>query len=239
MNSFVRAVNVLALCLLAVGCQERPMLAPVEELKWKPFNIKAHYHTVKPGETLYSIAFRYEKNYPTLAKINQLRPPYDIRPGQKIKLYSLPSAPKLSIGKPILSTRRTRPNLPSQNNQSLNWCWPLKGKIQRSFSPLKGRKGIDIRVSKPQPVKAAANGIVAYAGDGIPGYGHLIIIKHNQQYLTAYGHNAKNIVHEGERVKKGQKIAYSGYIAPHVRGTHFELRKYGKPINPLNYLLKG
>lgn len=233
-GSFGAAVLVAG-CMLLVSCGERQGLAPVEELRWIPFNENALLHVVRPKDTLFSIAFRYEKDYHQLAKLNHIRPPYNIKPGQRIRLAgaSLPKAPVRKKRGAILS-QYYRPS-----NSNISWQWPLKGKLKQEFSPAFGRKGIDICVDKQQPVRAASDGVVAYSGDGIPGYGHLIIVKHNQQYLTAYAHNAKNLVKEGQKVTKGQEIAYTGLISSHIRGVHFELRKNGKPVNPLNYLTKG
>ena len=86
---------------------------------------------------------------------------------------------------------------------------------------------------------ASSSGVVAYAGSGLAGYGNLIIIKHNNEFLTAYGNNARNLVREGQRVSSGQIIAEAGVIERKYYGVHFEIRKRGVPVNPLNYLQKG
>jgi len=108
----------------------------------------------------------------------------------------------------------------------------------RTFSPSNGRKGIDIAGKKGSKIRASSAGIVAYAGDGLPGYGHLVILKHDTEYLTAYGNNQKILVHSGQYVKQGQVIAEMGVVNRRFWGVHFEVRRRGEPVNPLNYLKK-
>ena len=129
---------------------------------------------------------------------------------------------------------------PLINTASLSgWLWPVRGRVVTSFIPDQGKKGINIASKKGEKVHAASGGIVAYAGSGLSGYGNLIIIKHNNEYLTAYGNNVRNIVAEGQHVKTGQVIAEVGVMDHQYWGVHFEIRKRGIPVNPLNYLQKG
>jgi lipoprotein NlpD len=117
------------------------------------------------------------------------------------------------------------------------WVWPTRGRILRSFqSSGRGKKGIEIGGHDGQPVKAAANGKVVYAGSGLVGYGRLIIIKHNENLLSAYGHNSKLLVSEGDQVEAGQQIAEMGSSGTNRTGLYFEVRKDGKPVDPLSYL---
>ena len=120
------------------------------------------------------------------------------------------------------------------NKGGVNWGWPVNGQVVSRFS--EKSKGVGIGGSLKQPVLASASGIVVYSGNGLRGYGNLIIIKHNDSYLSAYGHNSKILVHEGERVSKGQKIAEMGSTDGGVVKLHFEIREKGKPVNPLSYL---
>lgn len=120
------------------------------------------------------------------------------------------------------------------NKGGINWGWPTNGKVISRFS--EKSKGMGISGSLRQPVLASASGIVVYSGNGLRGYGNLIIIKHNDSYLSAYGHNSKIFVHEGERVSKGQKIAEMGNTDNGVIKLHFEIREKGKPVDPLGYL---
>ncbi len=114
------------------------------------------------------------------------------------------------------------------------WIWPTTGKVLSSFS--KNSKGVKISGQAGQPVFASAAGEVVYSGHGLRGYGNLIIIKHNNTYLSAYAHNSKILVKEGEAVSKGQKIAEMGNSDTDTIQLHFEIRKHGKPVDPMEYL---
>ncbi len=118
----------------------------------------------------------------------------------------------------------------------LSWQWPLKGRVIQRYSPSKGKKGIDISAAKGTIIKSAEAGKVVYSGQGLVGYGRLIIIKHNESFLSAYAHNKSLLVDEGQLVKKGQAIARLGRSGTDRYKLHFEIRKNGKPINPMNYL---
>ena len=121
-----------------------------------------------------------------------------------------------------------------RNNAHGEWVWPAKGKVSDLFS--ESTKGIDIVGMRGQAVTASAGGKVVYSGEGLRGYGKLIIIKHNDTYLSAYAHNSKLLVKEGEAVIKGQKIAEMGSTDAGLVKLHFEIRKNGKPVDPLKYL---
>ncbi|MBX3688102.1 peptidoglycan DD-metalloendopeptidase family protein [Dokdonella sp.] len=119
----------------------------------------------------------------------------------------------------------------------VSWRWPATGTLVGAFvSNDKTRQGIDIAGKAGDAVRAAADGVVVYSGNGLVGYGELIIIKHNASYLSAYGHNRKRMVAEGGRVKAGQEIAEMGSSSASRDSLHFEIRKNGKPVNPLDYL---
>ena len=117
------------------------------------------------------------------------------------------------------------------------WVWPTRGRVLTPFQPSgTGKRGIDIGGHEDQPVKAAANGKVVYAGSGLVGYGRLIIVKHSENLLSAYGHNSKLLVAEGEYVSAGQMIAKMGSSGTSRNELYFEIRKDGKPVDPLKYL---
>ena len=119
------------------------------------------------------------------------------------------------------------------------WVWPTRGRVLSRFqSSGAGKQGIDIGGHADQPVKAAAHGKVVYAGSGLVGYGRLIIVKHNENLLSAYGHNNKLLVNEGEQVSAGQMIAKMGSSGTNRNELYFEIRKNGKPTDPLKYLPK-
>lgn len=118
----------------------------------------------------------------------------------------------------------------------IRWQWPTEGKIVTRFAASEGRKGIDVSGRLGQPVRAAADGEVVYSGSGLIGYGNLVIVKHSDVFLSAYGHNRKLLVKEGDKVKQGATLAEMGRGANGVPMLHFEIRKNGKPVDPLLYL---
>lgn len=225
----------LFLSLLMQGCGMREDgLAPVEESTWRGTNPSVASHVVTRGETLYAIAFRYEQDYHHLAVLNNLKSPYALRVGQVIKLKS---SSVDNFAENVVKVLPKLPKLPLVSKHS-RWDWPTQGHIMTTFLPSKGRKGIDIAGKQGSKIRASAAGVVAYAGDGLPGYGHLIILKHDAEYLTAYGNNQKNLVRSGQHVKQGQVIAEMGVVNRRFWGVHFEMRRKGGPVNPLDYLNK-
>ena len=126
---------------------------------------------------------------------------------------------------------------PALSNAVSRWVWPTRGPLLRGYSPQgNGKKGIDIGGKTGQPVRAAADGRVVYSGSGLVGYGRLIIIKHNDNLLSAYGHNSELLVAEGDYVKAGQVIAKMGSTGTSSTRLYFEIRQDGKPVSPLRYL---
>ena len=208
-------------------------------------------HTVAKGDTMYSIAWRYGYDYKTLAARNRIKPPYTIYPGQVIRLLSTPPpgalpAPALSekqAPKPVWSTATTpkaaapAPAGPGATTVvgGVRWQWPVRGKLLKSSAPT-AKKGISISGQAGQKIVAAATGKVVYSGNGLRGYGNLIIIKHNDTYLSAYAHNRELVVKEGQAVRAGQQIATMGVDSKGAPVLHFEIRKNGKPVDPLRQL---
>ena len=131
---------------------------------------------------------------------------------------------------------RPAPAPPPDGDEKVDWVWPAKGKVVTGFSEATSLKGIDIAGATGQPIAASAGGKVVYAGTGLRGYGKLIIIKHNGTYLSAYAHNKEILVKEGQQVAKGQKIAEMGNTDADQVKLHFEIRRQGKPVDPLRYL---
>lgn len=247
-------LSLLATLILVVSaCDDRVGFAPVVDSRWAVQSNHQLIHRVQRGETLYAIAFRYDKDYRQLAAYNQLRSPYAIRAGQLlyIKVSNKPhktfnkvwssSSRHLSDPQPTrhLSWSSHSTVVDSSFDHSEHWSWPVRGRVAATFVPSQGKKGIDIASRKGEAVYASAPGVVAYAGSGLRGYGNLIIIKHNRQYLTAYSNNFRNLVHEGQRINAGQRIAEVGVIDRRFWGVHFEIRQSGQPVNPLNYLKRG
>lgn len=201
-------------------------------------------HVVRSGETLFSIAWGSGLDYRVLARWNGIQAPYVIQPGQRLKLTppleSLSknaAAPKPKSAK-IQADKRSAPADNNKNGKFSGWTWPVEGPVLKLFSTSGGNKGIDIGGSNGRGVRAAAGGKVVYAGSGLRGYGRLIIVKHDEVYLSAYAHNSKLLVEDGTKVKKGQQIALMGDTGTDRVKLHFEIRKRGKPVNPLKYLPK-
>ena len=142
-------------------------------------------------------------------------------------------APAASAAKPTPGP--VPPAVATDGDEELNWIWPAKGSVIGEFDESKN-KGVDIAGAAGDPVLASADGKVVYAGSGLRGYGNLIILKHNNTYLTAYAHNQSLLVKEDQVVKKGQKIAEMGNSDTDKVKLHFEVRRQGKPVDPLKYL---
>lgn len=199
---------------------------------------------VQRGDTLYSIARRYQINPNDLAAWNNLSSPDTIYPGQSLRLYPVARAPATTV-RPSSSTTTTvgKGSAPATAasaapaSSGFAWRWPADGSVISTY--LAGettRQGIDIAGRAGQPVRAAADGVVVYSGNGLVGYGELIIVKHNEQWLSAYGHNRKRLVAEGTRVKAGQQIAEMGRTGTSRDMLHFEIRYNGKAVDPQRYL---
>jgi lipoprotein NlpD len=186
-------------------------------------------HVVKRGETLYSIAWRYGVDDDALARWNHIADPNLIYVGQRLRL----TPPADANGR----ARRRAARAAAKPAAMPAWQWPTNGKVVTRFgSSADIASGIGIGGHVGQPIDAAAAGKVVYAGSGLIGYGHLVIIKHNDTYLSAYGHNKRLLVHRGEHVDRGQEIALMGRGPNHQPRLHFEIRRNGKPVDPLKYL---
>jgi len=140
---------------------------------------------------------------------------------------------------PALPPKTESGRVPEIDDDSLGWIWPATGKIVAGFSESANLKGIDIAGKAGQPVVASAAGRVVYAGSGLRGYGKLIIVKHNNTFLSAYAHNREIAVKEGQQVAKGQKIAEMGDTDADQVKLHFEIRRLGKPVDPAKFLPPG
>lgn len=207
----------------------------------------ANYYVVKKGDTLYSIAWQHGYDHRQLAYWNGIRPPYTIFPLQRIRVTPLPVAASRASPSSKKARKTYHPRVrPEPRHQPKNksgdklaWYWPTRGKLLSTFSRHDaGRKGVDIGGRFGQPVRAAAAGKVVYSGNGLRGYGNLIIVKHNEEFFSAYAHNKKNLVSENQKVKARQQIADMGNSGTDKVQLHFEIRRKGKPVNPLNYLPK-
>lgn len=160
-------------------------------------------------------------------------------PKEKPSLAQL-QLPEIELKKMSVNEQKAEVNFPSMSkNQKAPWVWPVVGKIIHGFNLQYnggGNKGIDIAGEFGSPIHAVSSGQVVYCGTGLRGYGNLVIIKHDMEYLTLYGHNSKLLVKEGDVVKLGSPIAKMGRTNTGLTMLHFEIRRYGKPVNPLSYI---
>jgi len=195
-------------------------------------------HIVRKGETLFSIAWRYGKNTQDLARWNRLGNGSLIYPGQVLRLSGWASRNRPATRSTPSASRPASKPLPSIPSQpATKWSWPTQGRINVVFGKKPGiGTGVLINGKTGQAIQAAAPGRVVYAGSGLIGYGKLIIIKHNDTYLSAYGYNASLLAKEGDQIKKGQRIATMGEGPERRPRLHFEVRRNGKPVNPRKYL---
>jgi len=220
---YSRPALLLAIALLAVAC------AP----SW---DRAADQHIVRSGETLFTIAWRYGKDHRDLARWNGLGDGSLIYPGQVIRLTGpssgAPARQSQSERKPA-----SRPLPPITSQPPPAWAWPTNGRVLSEFDRQPGSgTGLVFGGRAGQAVRAAAAGRVVYSGGGLIGYGRLIIIKHNDTYLSAYGYNASLLAKEGDKISKGQRIATMGKGPGQEPRLHFEIRRNGKPVNPRQYL---
>lgn len=187
-------------------------------------------YTVKKGDTLFSIAWRFGLERSTILRQNNISNPDKIFVGQKLRL-------KPSYAANSRRQSASKKSSPRPAKVLGNWVWPIRGKVVKNFNRGGiGANGIRIAGKPNQTVNAAEGGTVAYKGNGLNGYGNVVIIKHRSGLLSAYGFLSKTYVKEGQTIKKRQKIGTVGYAANRQLMLHFEVRKNGKPINPKSYI---
>lgn len=219
---------------------------------------KPGYYTVKPGETLIRIGLDQGQSHKDIARWNELENPNRIEIGQVLRVIPPVASSSGVVSKPIASPSVTpvavapaasaasKPAAASSapvpaaastttTEDEIVWIWPTNGTVLAGFDEVKN-KGLDIGGTLGDPVLAAADGRVVYVGAGLRGYGNLIILKHNNTYLTAYAHNKTLLVKEDQSVRKGQKIAEMGNSDADRVKLHFEVRRQGKPVDPSKYL---
>ncbi|MGB0449343.1 MAG: peptidoglycan DD-metalloendopeptidase family protein [Porticoccaceae bacterium] len=223
--------------------------APVSS-RAQPPSKRILVHQVEPGETLYSIAWRYDLDFRKLARANGINAPFVINRGQLLSLdtskistrsaqavnrvASQPKTVAAASGQGSVQTKKTSANKVKAPVYTGNWRWqwPVKGKVVESYNPKDLRKGIKIKALSRSAVRSAGPGVVVYSGEGLRGYGKLVIIKHSEILLSAYAHNEQIMVKEGQTVKQMDIISRLG-----ASGTlYFEIRKDGYPVNPVSYL---
>jgi lipoprotein NlpD len=219
-------------------------------------------HVVQSGETLYKIAWQHRVDQRDLALWNGLNDPDKLRVGQRLRLVppagfttaaapasqspqqptsraspSPQSTPAGTTTPPRTAAPRPSPTAPPRPAVALAWSWPTDGRVVATFGAGNGiASGVGIGGREGQPVRAAAAGRVVYAGGGLIGYGQLVIIKHDETYLSAYGYNSNLLVTQGQDVARGATIALMGQGPERQPRLHFEIRRNGVPVDPLLFV---
>ncbi len=227
---------------------------------------KVGYYTIKPGDTLIRIGLDHGQSWKDLARWNSIENPNRIEVGQVLRVappVAVAVAPATSsasetgvVTRPVTTSAvapvvagavpppvaapskplaAASPASTPANDEELAWAWPASGSVLRGFDD-PHNKGLDIGGTVGTPVLAAMDGRVVYVGSAVRGYGNLIIIKHNNTFLSAYAHNQALLVKEDQNVHKGQKIAEMGSTDADRVKLHFEIRRLGKPVDPAKYL---
>lgn len=219
------------------------------------------YYTVKPGDTLLRIALDHGQSAKDIARWSGVDNPNRIEVGQVLRVVPpVAGVASAVVAKPVTTASATplantpapatsadkpaaappaaptpAPTAGATADDEISWIWPTNGAVLAGFDEVKN-KGLDIAGHAGDPVLAAADGRVVYVGAGLRGYGNLIILKHNNTYLTAYAHNQTLLIKEDQSVRKGQKIAEMGSSDADRVKLHFEVRRQGKPVDPTKYL---
>jgi lipoprotein NlpD len=256
--SFVKTGIVVSSLILLASCSGRSQPAPVMALNTsvaKQNNlteIEGETYKVQKGDTLFAVAFYSGNDYLDIAKYNSLQAPYSIYPGQTLTLISLSEKNNKNKNKGITSEPNSYPKVvvdpaktqaygkrESKPDSQVVWIWPASGKSTSAVVGSDGtNRGVDIKGNLYSPISAAASGKVVYAGNALKGYGNLVIIKHENNLLSAYAHNDTILVSEQRYVKQGQKIATMGRNDSNDVMLHFEIRRKGKSLDPFRFLPK-
>mgnify|MGYP005992358211 CR=1 FL=1 len=265
----VRSLIISVLVMVLLACTTRKSPAPISKISASPVyqanakgSLNSDVYIVKEGETLYSIAWRAGIDFRHLARVNNIKKPYHIFPGQEINLKTeTKKTSRSSTGnsiknnekntKKIVANKKSEEYGKTQQDQKQkellkkdpfpskvrHWRYPSKGNIIQTYSTKEnGHNGLDFGGKSGDSIIAAADGKVVYAGSALRGYGNLVIIKHNDDYLSAYAHNREIKVKEHDWVKAGQLIAIMGDSGTDKVKLHFEIRYRGRSVNPAKYL---
>jgi lipoprotein NlpD len=197
-------------------------------------------YVVRPGDTLYSIAWRHGLDYHELARLNGIGRDYRITPGETLRLSARTPVPRPAAPQATAAAAAAAPagmrEAPLPVTPAPQWVWPADGVAGAALPRPSGGVGLEIAGEAGGAVRAAAAGRVVYTGAGLRGYGQLVIIKHDESWLTAYGYNQALEVHEGEVVSAGERIATMGEGPAHRPTLYFEIRQNGRPVDPLQQL---
>lgn len=216
-------------------------------------------HTVGKGETIYAISRQYRIDMRDLVMTNKLRAPYEIKVGQKLRVPSDDAVPAVAVQssqRPVSSKAANAGTRPTESKSQPPWrvarsipkppkrvgrfAWPVKGRVLSKYGPKPGgshNDGVNIAVPRGTPVRAAENGVVAYIGNELRGFGNLLLLRHGNRWMTAYAHADKVLVRVGQKVKQGEVIAHAGSTGNVSKPQlHFEIRRGVSAVNPLRYL---
>lgn len=221
--------------------------APGESTAGGARDIAPDWYRVEAGDTLFSIAWRFRLQVNELAAWNELGDGSLILVGQRIRLTPPPgyaasdAGAPATVASPAPTNRSTRPSTPSIPSATVagahDWRWPTEGSLDIEGARARaGDYGIRILGTRGQDIKAADGGKIMYAGDGLKAYGLLVIVQHSPEWLSAYGHNERILVNEGDEVRAGQPIATMGMGPGNEAMLHFEIRRNGKPVEPVRLL---
>ncbi|MGG4603561.1 peptidoglycan DD-metalloendopeptidase family protein [Paenalcaligenes sp. Me131] len=253
-------VSVVLLSVVLAGCASRMDKAPIVDgsaggptgTTQTAQNAGGTYQ-VRAGDTLYKIAQAHGMSVSNLSRINNITDPSQLRVGQVLQLGE--GATQVAVTTPVTPPPTKAPAQPEQvpptsgttttpaatgtvqrasDANLIAWAWPANGPVIQAFTT--ATKGIDLSGAIGDPIRAAADGKVMYAGNGVRGLGNLILLGHSNGFITAYAHNDKLSVKTGDEVKKGQTIASLGESDTTSPRLHFEIRRRGTPVNPLAYL---
>lgn len=243
------------------GCAATSSVPVIDK---SPHRTIPQVYVAQAGDSVYTIGWGFGVDPDAIIRWNQLQKPYAVQPGQWVRLHgrdgrdggdaatrevialnrvnarATPPAVQVvsDIPQPTVSTPTVGGAVVRFSASAGSWHWPAEGRLVGQFSPQQGRKGIQIAGTAGSPIRAAAAGEVVYVGQGLRGYGNLIILKHGAGYLSAYAHNQAILIHHGQSIARGQPIATMGHSGAAVNLLHFEIRKNGKPVDPTRYLGK-
>lgn len=212
------------LLVLVSACEKR--VSPYDLYGARGSQTPPEYYMINQGDTLFGIAWRFGVDMQDLANWNGISNPHRIMAGNRLRM------------KPPRGTVVQRIDPPPVTAQGQGgWIWPTKGKVIREFIANKpGYQGIKIQGQRGQPIHAVRAGEVAYVGEGISGYGRMVIIRHENRIFSAYGYLASASVREGQPVQQGQNIGTMGISPQNIPALHFEMRQHGPSVNPYGFI---
>lgn len=238
---------ILFISLLFLLCCTKSRQTPALIYKVKIDPPKVIEHIVVDGENSFAIAWSNGMTLEKFLDLNNFDKEHKVKAGDRVKVSSMFA--NYSVSPPNIVKTKTQPKVKAKKQEVAKvtpvnkktvrksiFIWPVTGKVIASFSS--SNKGIDIKQDLGRRVVAAKEGLVVYSGNGIKEYGNLVIIKHDHEYITAYAHNKRILVKEGDSVRAGQVISEVGSTGTSTSKLHFEVRKNGEPLDPIHYLPK-